>query len=74
MQPIDAEFRDGVLKPAKPLHLRPGERVRLVVIRKADPLRWNLDRLAQTNGDEDRSLSESGIGAWRMDLKHEDHG
>jgi hypothetical protein len=36
--------------------------------------RWNLDRLAQANGDEDRSLSESGIGAWSIDLKHEDHG
>jgi predicted DNA-binding antitoxin AbrB/MazE fold protein len=42
MEVIEAEFNDGVLRPMRRLPLRPGERVGIVVVRRPDPLRWDL--------------------------------
>jgi predicted DNA-binding antitoxin AbrB/MazE fold protein len=63
MASIEVDYVNGVLRPTKPLSLRDGERVRLVVVRQSDPSRWNLDRLAG-GADGDRALAEAGLGAW----------
>ena len=42
---IEAEFTDGVLRPVRPLTLRPRERVGIVGVLRPDPLRW--DRLSK---------------------------
>lgn len=47
MEVIEAEFNDGVLRPMRRLPLRPGERVGIVVVRRPDPLRWDLPRLSK---------------------------
>lgn len=67
MQPIEAEYDDGVLRPTKPLHLKQGERVSVVVLRRPDPLRWDLERLTR-NDREDRALAEEGLDEWATDL------
>ncbi|HUH00763.1 MAG TPA: antitoxin family protein [Kofleriaceae bacterium] len=63
MASIEADYVDGVLRPTKPLSLRDGERVRLLLVRQSDPSRWKLDCLAD-GADEDRALAEAGLGAW----------
>jgi predicted DNA-binding antitoxin AbrB/MazE fold protein len=68
---IEADFEGGVLRPTKPLALRQGERVRLIVVRRSDPARWDLDRLAQ-GADEDLALAEAGLGAWADALDERD--
>lgn len=70
MRAIEAEFQNGILKPTQPLPLRAGERVNLVVLRKADPDRWDLQKLAMTNY-EDAELSKAGLDDWakRLDLE-----
>lgn len=68
---IDADFEDGVLRPVKPLSLRPGERVRLIVIRKADPSRWDLARLG-AHADEDLELAGAGLDDWAEALDAQD--
>jgi predicted DNA-binding antitoxin AbrB/MazE fold protein len=45
---VEADYENGVLRPLKPLRLRPGERVHLILRRPSDPARWNLERLAKT--------------------------
>jgi predicted DNA-binding antitoxin AbrB/MazE fold protein len=72
MRPIEARYEQGVLKPTEPLALRPGESVNLIVVRRADPRRWNLDRLADTASEEDRALAEQGIEDWAAKLDEED--
>lgn len=49
---VEADYENGVLRPVKPLRLRSGERVHIIVRRRADPARWDLDRLAEV-GSED---------------------
>ncbi len=73
MRFVEAQYENGLLKPATPLRLQAGERVRLIVIRRADPARWDLERLARTGADEDRVLSESGLAEWADALDAEDH-
>jgi predicted DNA-binding antitoxin AbrB/MazE fold protein len=73
MRPVEARYEDGLLRPAKPLALRPGERVGLIVVRRPDPARWDLARLAG-NATEDSELAGAGIGNWAADLEKEDHG
>jgi predicted DNA-binding antitoxin AbrB/MazE fold protein len=63
MAAIEADYEGGVLRPTQPLELREGERVRLIVVRRSEPARWDLDRLA-ANPDEDRALAEAGLGDW----------
>jgi predicted DNA-binding antitoxin AbrB/MazE fold protein len=53
MEVIEAEFNDGVLRPMRHLPLRPGERVGIVVVRRPDPSRWDLNRLSKVVPDED---------------------
>lgn len=71
MEVIEAEFNDGVLRPMRRLLLRPGERVGIVVVRRPDPLRWDLARLSKVISDED-TLTEAGLAEWETTLSHED--
>ncbi len=73
MRPVEALFEDGLLRPAKPLNLRPGERVALIVLRHSDPSRWNLSRLS-ANAAEDLELAGAGMDAFGANLDHEDDG
>jgi predicted DNA-binding antitoxin AbrB/MazE fold protein len=68
---IEADFEGGVLRPTKPLALRQGERVRLIVVRRSEPSRWDLGRLAQC-ADEDLALAEAGLGDWAAALDERD--
>ena len=61
MRPVEARFENGLLKPAKPLPLRPGENVAVIVMRQPDPKRWDLAKLAATANDDDLALSETGL-------------
>jgi predicted DNA-binding antitoxin AbrB/MazE fold protein len=71
MEVIEAEFNDGVLRPMRHLSLRPGERVGIVVVRRPDPSRWDLDRLSKVVPDEE-TLTETGLSEWEATLQHED--
>jgi predicted DNA-binding antitoxin AbrB/MazE fold protein len=71
MELIEAEFNGGVLRPMRRLRLRPGERVGIVVVRRQDPLRWDLARLSKVNPDED-ILTEAGLTEWETTLSRED--
>lgn len=68
---IEAEFDDGVLRPMRRLRLRPGERVGIVVVRRPDPSRWDLDRLSKVSQDEN-ALTEAGLAEWETTLSRED--
>jgi len=69
---VEADYEDGVLRPVKPLRLRPGERVQLIVRRRSDPARWDLARLAKVGGEEDLELASAGLGDWERALQDED--
>jgi predicted DNA-binding antitoxin AbrB/MazE fold protein len=71
--PVEAEYKDGVLRPIKPLALRSGERVRLIVLRKPDPARWDLSRLTATSHEDDE-LAKAGLTDWADHLDSEDAG
>jgi predicted DNA-binding antitoxin AbrB/MazE fold protein len=73
MRPVEALYENGLLRPAKPLNLRPGERVGVIVVRQADPSRWDLARLAATS-TEDVELATAGLDGWAANLDHEDLG
>ncbi len=73
MGPVDALYENGLLRPISPLPLRPGERVAVIVVRKADPARWDLVRLA-AHGNDDLALAEAGLDAWAAALDREDRG
>ena len=73
MGPIDALYENGLLRPVSPLPLRPGERVAVIVVRKADPARWDVARLA-AHGDDDLALAEAGLDEWAAALDREDRG
>jgi len=72
MEIIEAEFRDGVLRPARRLSLRPGERVGIVVVRRPDAARWNLDGLAKAASPDDKQMAEDGLAEWADALDRED--
>lgn len=71
MKALEAQYEDGVLRPAENLGLRPGERVDIIVHRRADRSRWDLARLARQSEDE-AMLSEQGLGEWAAALDAED--
>jgi len=71
MELIEAEFHEGVLRPMRRLRLRPGERVGIVVVRRPDPLRWDLARLSRVIQDEN-ALTEAGLAEWETMLSSED--
>ncbi len=73
MRPVEALYENGLLRPAKPLNLRPGERVGVIVVRQADPARWDLARLAATSA-EDAELAAVGMDDCAANLDHEDLG
>ena len=73
MGPIDALYENGLLRPVSPLPLRPGERVAVIVVRKADPVRWDLARLPAHSRD-DLALAEAGLDEWATALHREDRG
>ncbi len=75
MGPVDALYENGLLRPMSPLSLRPGERVGVIVIRKADPARWDVARLgAHADDDFDLALAEAGLDDWAAALDREDRG
>jgi predicted DNA-binding antitoxin AbrB/MazE fold protein len=71
MGPIEAFYEGGLLRPISPLPLRSGERVAVIVMRRPDASRWNLERLA-THGDDDLALAEAGLDEWAAALERED--
>ncbi|MEQ1898492.1 MAG: antitoxin AF2212-like protein [Vicinamibacterales bacterium] len=73
MGPVDAPYENGLLRPVSPLPLRSGERVAVIVVRKADPARWDLARLGSRN-DDDLALAEAGLDEWAAALDREDRG
>jgi hypothetical protein len=62
-----------MLRPAKPLNLRPGERVGVIVVRQPDSARWDLARLAAVQSD-DGDLASAGLDDWAAALDREDRG
>jgi predicted DNA-binding antitoxin AbrB/MazE fold protein len=68
---VEAEYEKGMLKPSRPLALRPGERVHLIVMRPPDPKRWDLSRLAQSPAADEAVLAEQGLERWAADLDEE---
>jgi predicted DNA-binding antitoxin AbrB/MazE fold protein len=69
---VEADYENGVLRPVRPLRLRPGERVHLIVRRQSVSARWDLSRLATVGEDEDRALATAGLEDWAGSLKGED--
>ena len=72
MRLIEARYEKGMLKPTAPLALRSGESVNLIVVRRADPSRWDINRLAASGNAEDLMLAEQGIENWAAKLAEED--
>ena len=68
MRVVEAQFDNGVLRPEERLGLRPGERVSLIVVRRPDPSRWDLARLAKIANGDDIALAEQGLAQWATDL------
>ena len=56
----DARYEDGVLVPM--------QRLSLIVVRRPDPSRWDLARLAKTANGEDLALAEQGLIEWAGEL------
>jgi len=72
MRLVKARYEKGMLKPTEPLPLRSGESVHLIVVRRADPSRWDLNRLTDSGSTEDLALAEQGIEDWAAKLEEED--
>jgi predicted DNA-binding antitoxin AbrB/MazE fold protein len=70
---VVADYENGVLRPRSPLRLRPGERVGIVIVRRPDPARWDLDRLAAPPSQDETGLTETGLDGWSESLDREDH-
>ena len=68
MRVIEAQYENGILRPAERLALRQGELVNLVLVRHPDANRWDLSRLAETATEEDLDLAEQGIAEWADEL------
>jgi predicted DNA-binding antitoxin AbrB/MazE fold protein len=66
---VEALYENGALLPAERLGLRPGERVKLIVMRRADPSRWDLTRLAKTANGDDLHLANQGLAEWASSLE-----
>jgi predicted DNA-binding antitoxin AbrB/MazE fold protein len=66
---VEANYENGMLHPLERLGLRPGERVRLIVIRQPDPGRWDLTELAKTGNGDDLPLAEQGLAEWASSLE-----
>ena len=73
MRPVEALYENGLLRPAQPLNLRPGERVALIVVRHSEPSRWDLARLSAREA-EDVELASAGLDSFGAMLDREDNG
>jgi predicted DNA-binding antitoxin AbrB/MazE fold protein len=73
MGPVDALYENGLLRPVSPLLLRSGERVTVIVVRRADATRWDVARLA-AHADDDLALAEAGLDEWAAALDRENRG
>jgi predicted DNA-binding antitoxin AbrB/MazE fold protein len=71
MEMIEAEFENGILRPMRRLALRQGERVGIVVVRRAESSRWDTSRLAAGSAEE-ATLSGEGLAEWGAALDRED--
>lgn len=71
--PVDALYENGLLRPVSPLPLRSGERVTVIVVRRADASRWDVARLV-AHGDDDLAQAEAGLDEWAAALDCEDRG
>lgn len=70
---IEAEFENGMLRPMVRLPLQPGERVGIVLVRRPDPSRWDLDRLSKGCGSDELSeMTAEGMAEWAEALDRED--
>jgi predicted DNA-binding antitoxin AbrB/MazE fold protein len=72
MRVVEARFESGLLRPSRPLALRPGERVHLIVVRQPDPQRWDMARLAKSRSADEVVLTEQGLDDWAASLEQED--
>ena len=72
MRVVEARFESGLLRPSRPLALRPGERVHLIVVRQPDPQRWDMARLANAPSADEAVLTEQGLEDWAASLERED--
>ena len=61
---VEAQYENGVLRPAERLGLCSGEFVNLMVLRRPDPRRWDIRRLSNASNQEDLSLAERGLADW----------
>lgn len=61
----------SVCPPFDTLHLRSGERVRLIVLREPDASRWHQHRIAAAVDQEDLELAESGLADWSDELSED---
>jgi predicted DNA-binding antitoxin AbrB/MazE fold protein len=73
MGPVDAFYENGLLRPVTHLPLRSGERVRVIVVRRADASRWDSAKLA-AHASDDLALAEAGLNEWAAALEREDRG
>ena len=73
VRPVEALYENGMLRPAKPLNLRSGERVGVIVVRQPDKTRWDHARLASRPTD-DADLAAAGLDSWADALDREDQG
>jgi predicted DNA-binding antitoxin AbrB/MazE fold protein len=73
MRPVDAFYENGLLRPVSDLPLRSGERVRVIVVRRAVASRWDSAKLA-AHPDDDLALAEAGLDEWAAALEREDRG
>ena len=65
MRPVEALYEDGFLKPAKPLALRAGESVAVIVMRRPDAARWDLKRHGDASAaTDDETLAGAGLDNW----------
>ena len=69
---VEAQYEDGALRPVQRLSLRSGERVNLIIVRRPDPGRWDLARLAKTGNEDDLALAEQGLAKWAIALEEEE--
>lgn len=72
VKPVEASYENGLLRPAKPLPLAEGEQVRLLVVRKSNPTRWDIKKIAALSDAEDLDLAEAGLDDWASALEAED--
>jgi predicted DNA-binding antitoxin AbrB/MazE fold protein len=65
---VEAQYENGFLRSVEHLGLRSGERVNLLVMRRPDPRRWDLARLASASSQEEITLSGEGLAEWASSL------